>query len=99
MTQAAGRTPGLERLRVRFGLDAFEVDTLLHAVAPTLDPSLPRLSSRLTGANFRSWVDVGFVIQVHFCGVAERLRARARFGPGAPLLEHRLIALDCSRPD
>lgn len=98
-TQKAGRTIGLESLRARFGLDDFERDVLLHALAPSLDPSILKLHARLSGVAWRSWVDVGFVIHVHFPTVAERLRARDRFTPGSRLVENRLLTLDRSRPD
>jgi SpoVK/Ycf46/Vps4 family AAA+-type ATPase len=90
---------GLETLRARFDLQPFEIDTLLHAVAAALDPSLLKLHSRISGAAWRNWVDVGFVIDVHFEGVAARLRAREHFLPGAPLLKNRLLVLDRGRPD
>ena len=98
-THAAGRTIGLEVTRERFGLDEIDCDTLLHAIAPTLDPSILKLHARVTGSQWRSWVDVGFVIQVHFEGIADRLRARSRFLPGGKLVDSRLVVLDRSRPD
>ncbi|MSP60320.1 MAG: AAA family ATPase [Myxococcales bacterium] len=96
---ASPRTPGLETLRVRFGLSPFEVDALLHALAPSLDASILKLQGRLSGTAWRTWVDVGFVIHVHFDGVAARLRAREHFLPTSTLLRQRLLLLDRGRPD
>jgi SpoVK/Ycf46/Vps4 family AAA+-type ATPase len=90
---------GLEALRERFNLSPFEVDAILHALAPSLDPSILKLHGRLSGVAWRTWVDVGFVIHLYFDGVAARLHAREFFLPNAPLLRNRLIALDRGRPD
>ncbi len=97
--QATARPIGLETLRARFQLSAFEVDVLLHAVAPALDPSLLKLHGKLTGVAWRNWVDIGFVIHLYFDGVAARLRARQHFLATAPLLHNRLIHLDRGRPE
>lgn len=98
-TAVHGRALGLEQLRARFALGDFEVDTLLHALSPSLDPGILRLHARLSGSGWRTWIDVGNVIQCHERGVADRLRARARFLPDAPLLAHRLLSLDRARPE
>ncbi|HEX2574606.1 MAG TPA: ATP-binding protein [Polyangia bacterium] len=98
-TQGAGRPLGLETLRTRFGLGEFETEVLLHAAVPVLEPGLLRLYGRLSGHNWRTGVDVGTVIQVHFEGAAARLRARMHFRPEAPLLSQRLVLLDRGRPE
>ena len=99
-TLKAGREPGLESLRRRFSLDDFEIDVLLHALASAVDPSVQKLYGRVSGQSFRAGgVDVGLIIQVHFEGVAARLRARERFMPTARLVTERLIVVDRSRPD
>ncbi len=90
---------GLPSLQRRLGLDDADADVLLHAVAAQLDPSLAKLHTKLSGTAFHPWLDVGLAVQVRHDGVAERLRARARFEPEAPLLQHRLIALDRARPE
>ena len=99
-SEAAG-TPafGLESLRRRFKLDDEELDILVHVAATSLDPQLGRLHTKLAGTAFHPWLDVGLAISVHHDGVGERLRARARFQPGSPLLTHRLVALDRARPE
>ena len=71
----------------------------MHAAAAQLDPSLGKLHTKLSGTAFHPWLDVGLAVQVQHDGVAERLRARARFQPDAPLVRHRLIALDRARPE
>ena len=92
-------TLGLPSLQKRLGLDEADADVLMHAAAAQLDPSLAKLHTRLSGTAFHPWLDVGIAVQVQHDGVAERLRARARFEPDAPLLRHRLIALDRARPE
>jgi SpoVK/Ycf46/Vps4 family AAA+-type ATPase len=96
----ATQTPlGFETLRRRFGLDDIDADTLLLAAAASLDPALQKTFTRLSGTPFHPWLDVGIAIALHHDGVADRLRARARFQPEAPLVKSRLITLDRSRPD
>jgi SpoVK/Ycf46/Vps4 family AAA+-type ATPase len=98
-TEAAGTPLGLEALRRRFSLDDEDVDVLLHAAAAGLDGNLGRLHTKLSGAAFHPWLDVALCIQVHHDAIADRLRARARFQPDAPLLKHRLVHLDRTRPE
>ncbi|MGZ3429020.1 MAG: ATP-binding protein, partial [Polyangia bacterium] len=92
-------TLGLPALQKRLGLVDEDVAVLMHAAAAQLDPSLGKLHTKLSGSAFHPWLDVGIAVQVEHDGVADRLRARARFQPDAPLLRHRLIALDRARPD
>ena len=98
-SEAAGVAIGLEQLRRRFALDDEDVDILVHVAAASLDPQLGKLHTRLSGAPFHPWLDVGIAIVVHHDGVGERLRARARFQAGASLIKHRLISLDRARPE
>jgi SpoVK/Ycf46/Vps4 family AAA+-type ATPase len=98
-TEAAGVELGLEALRRRFQLDGEDTDLLLHAAAAALDGGLGKLHTRLAGVPFHPWLDVGLAIVVHHDGAGERLRARARFQPDAPLIAHRLITLDRARPE
>ncbi|HEX9104833.1 MAG TPA: hypothetical protein VF997_21630, partial [Polyangia bacterium] len=98
-TAQAREALGLPALQARLGLDDADVDVLMHAAAAQLDPSLGKLHTRLSGTAFHPWLDVGLAVQVQHDGVAERLRARARFEPSAPLVRHRLIALDRARPE
>lgn len=90
---------GLPSLQRRLALPDEDADVLMHAAAAQLDPSLGKLHTRLSGTAFHPWLDVGLAVQVQHDGLAERLRARARFEPTAPLLRHRLIALDRARPE
>ena len=98
-SEAAGVELGLESLRRRFQLDDEDVDLLLHVAASTVDTTLGKLHSKLAGVPFHPWLDVGLAIAVHHDAVGDRLRARARFQPEAPLLANRLIVLDRTRPD
>src|SRR5690242_21774459 len=95
----AGGELGLPTLQKRLGLDDQDADVLLHAAAAQLDASLGKLHTKLSGTAFHPWLDVALAVQVQHDGVAERLRARARFEADAPLLRHRLIALDRARPE
>ena len=99
MAARAGDGIGLPMLQKRLGLDDADADVLMHAAATQLDPALGKLHTKLSGTAFHPWLDVGLAVQVQHDGVAERLRARARFEPTAPLVKHRLIALDRARPE
>jgi SpoVK/Ycf46/Vps4 family AAA+-type ATPase len=99
MAARAHEALGLPALQKRLGLQSEDVDVLMHAAAAQLDPSLAKLHTKLSGTPFHPWLDVGLAVQVQHDGVAERLRARARFEPTAPLLRHRLVALDRARPE
>jgi SpoVK/Ycf46/Vps4 family AAA+-type ATPase len=90
---------GLEVLRQRFQLSDEDADTLLHAAATAIDPTLGKVHTKLSGVAFHPWLDVGLAIAVHHDGVGERLRARARFQPESPLVANRLVLLDRTRPE
>jgi SpoVK/Ycf46/Vps4 family AAA+-type ATPase len=92
-------TLGLPSLQKRLALADDDAAVLMHAAAAQLDPSLGKLHTKLSGTAFHPWLDVGIAVQVEHDGVADRLRARSRFQPDAPLVRHRLIALDRTRPD
>ena len=98
-SEAAGLVIGLESLRRRFGLDDADVDVLVHTAAAAIDGSLGKLHTKLSGHAFHPWLDVALCIQAQHDDLADRLRARARFQPTAPLLKHRLLHLDRARPD
>ena len=98
-TAAVKETLGLPALQRRLGLDDADVDVLMHAAAAQLDPGLGKLHTKLSGTAFHPWLDVGLAVQMQHDGVADRLRARARFEPDAPLLRHRLVTLDRARPE
>jgi SpoVK/Ycf46/Vps4 family AAA+-type ATPase len=90
---------GFESLRKRFNLDDEDADILLLVAASTIDPALGKSFTKLSGTPFHPWLDVGLAIAIKHDGPAERLRARARFQPDAPLIANRLITLDRNRPD
>lgn len=98
-TAASTAALGLPELQRRFALDDDDVEVLQHAAAAQIDSTLGKLHTRLSGAAFHPWLDVGLMVQVQHDGTAERLRARARFQPDAPLVRHRLIALDRGKPE
>ena len=73
---------GSRRCRSGSGSTSEDADVLMHAAAAQLDPSLGKLHTKLSGTAFHPWLDVGLAVQVQHDGVAERLRARARFRAG-----------------
>ena len=97
-SEAGGIALGAEQLRRRFELDGPDFDVLLHAAAAAVDGRFAKLHTKLSGAAFHPWLDVGLAAQLHHRGVGERLRARARFEGSAPLVRHRLITLDRAGP-
>jgi len=98
-SQRAGVEFGAEILRKRFQLDDEALDVLLHTAATSIDSQLGKLHTKLSSTAFHPWLDVNLAVQVHHDGAGDRLRARARFQPDAPLIKHRLIHLDRARPD
>jgi hypothetical protein len=92
----------LRRLARGFGLDAFDVEVLLVAVAPDLDPRFERLYGYLHDDISRRRASAGLALEL--CGPAGRSltvdgAARARLGPHGPLVAGGLLVLeDTDRP-
>ena len=91
------RLDGLARC---FGLTPFDVDVLLVALAPEIDVRYERLFGYLHDDVTRRRPSVDLALNLLCARFEDKLAARARFAPGAPLLRCRLIELfdDPSRP-
>jgi ATP-dependent 26S proteasome regulatory subunit len=88
---AAGDTPALALLRDALGLEAFDLDVLLIALAPELDLRYERLYGYLQDDVTRRRPTVDLALKLLCHSAAEKLEKRARFLPEAPLLRHGLI--------
>ncbi|MFT5430026.1 MAG: AAA+ superfamily predicted ATPase, partial [Myxococcota bacterium] len=84
-------------LQDRFGLDAFELDVVLLALAPSLDLRFNRYYALLREGSLRGELDVDGILGLLGGGLSERIRLRRYFAPDAPLVQHHVIALDRHR--
>ncbi|MCQ9181333.1 AAA family ATPase [Streptomyces sp. IBSBF 2953] len=99
----AGREPGwedivgMERgwswLRNCYGLCDFELDVVLLALAPEVDPAYERLYGCLQDDADRRRPTVGLALDLLTATPRERLLARRFFGADAPLLGRRVLSL------
>ena len=92
MTQSV-EAPPLALLRDALGLDAFDLDALVIALAPELDLRYERLYGYLQDDVTRRRPSVDLVLNLLCGSAAERLERRAQFLPQAPLLRHGTIEL------
>jgi len=76
-----------------FGLDAFDLNVLLVALAPEIDLRYERIYAYLQDDVSRRWPSVDLALDLLCRSPAQKLAARARFAAAAPLLAHRLLAL------
>jgi hypothetical protein len=83
----------LVQLARRFALARFEIDALLIALAPELDLRYERLYAYLHDDVTRKRPSVDLALHLLCRSLDERFAARARFGPGAPLVRHGLVHL------
>ncbi len=82
----------------RFGLDDFERDVLLLALAPSLNLEFARAYGRLLESPLKSELNVDTALSILTAGgTADRVRARRYFAIDAPLLRHHLLSLDRHR--
>jgi len=96
--EAAGADLRLRRLARAFGLDPFDVELLLVALAPDLDPRLERLYGYLNDDVSRRRASAGLALEL--CGAPRPGGAqRARLGPAGPLVAGGLVLVeDPDRP-
>ncbi len=98
--ERAGAQLRLRALARAFGLEAVDVELLLIALAPDLDPRFERLYGYLHDDVSRRRASVGLAIEL--CRPAADWDSgwiRARLGPMAPLLAGRLLLIeDVDRP-
>jgi hypothetical protein len=83
----------LVQLQSMFGLEPVDVDTLLICLAPEIDLRYERLYAYLQDDVTRKRPGVSLVLNLLCTTPDERLTARRRFLPAAPLLQHQLLVL------
>jgi hypothetical protein len=77
----------------RLGLDEFERDVLLLALAPEVDRRYERVFAYLSDDATCRQPTVALALELLCDDLGERLRRRSAFGPGAPLVRLRAIRL------
>jgi AAA+ superfamily predicted ATPase len=87
----AGETLRLERLAATFGLDQFEVDTLLICLAPTLDLRYERLYGYLQDDVTRKRPSISLILDLLCPPGAERTARLAYFTGDSPLFRNHLL--------
>ncbi|MEU6885650.1 ATP-binding protein [Streptomyces viridosporus] len=102
-SQPAGSEPGWERiaatergwswLRTGYALSDFELDVVLLALAPEVDPRYERLYGYLQDDVNRRRPTMGLALDLLTVTARERLAARRYFGAEAPLLGRRVLSL------
>jgi hypothetical protein len=98
VAEAAGGELRLRRLAAAAGLTELDVDLLVVALVPDLDPRFERLYGYLNDDVTRRRASIGLALEL--AGVlAGSAPARARLLPGAPLVDTRLLHVeDADRP-
>jgi AAA+ superfamily predicted ATPase len=89
--QRAGQASRLEQLANEFGLDRFDVDVLLLALAPALDVRYERLYGFLQDDVTRKRPTPNLGLDLLCAPGAERWAHLARFSADAPLFRQRLL--------
>ena len=89
--QLAETPTALDRMCLKFELDAFERTILLLAIAPIFSRSFNDLFGRLHIDGGSSSLDVETVFQFCELSYAERIEKRRVFAPGAPLARHDMV--------
>ena len=90
--EAAGADLRLRRLAAAFGLDELDIDLLLVALAPDIDPRLERVYAYLHDDVSRRRASTGLALQL--CGAERTSAARFAFAAGAPLVSGGLLVID-----
>jgi SpoVK/Ycf46/Vps4 family AAA+-type ATPase len=93
LTSKSGRRLTLSYLAERFGLSAAEVDLLLIAMAPELEPRYETLYAYLQDDVTRKRPSVDLALNLICRRDREKLFARRFLAPGAPLIHFRMIDL------
>jgi hypothetical protein len=98
--EAAGADLRLRRLAISFGLEPYDIELLLIALAPDLDPRFERLYGYLHDDVSRRRASAGLALEL--CSPRESPGTsvgRRRLGPHAPLVAARLLIVeDQDRP-
>jgi SpoVK/Ycf46/Vps4 family AAA+-type ATPase len=93
LTAKTGRRLTLPHLAERFGLSAAEVDLLLVAMAPELEPRYETLYAYLQDDVTRKRPSVDLALNLICRSEREKLFARRFLAPGAPLIHFHLVEL------
>jgi Winged helix domain, variant/ATPase family associated with various cellular activities (AAA) len=98
--ERAGADLRLRRLATSFGLDAYDVELLLIALAPDLDPRFERLYGYLHDDVSRRRASAGLALELCSSGASPGAGpGRARLGPLGPLVAGGLVVVeDPDRP-
>lgn len=83
----------LARLAESFEMTNFDVAAMVVALAPELDLRYERIFGYLHDDASRRRASVDLVLNLLCSSIEERIEARARFAPDAPLLRHHLVEL------
>jgi hypothetical protein len=90
--EAEGADLRLRRLAEAFGLNELDIDLLLVALAPDIDPRLERVYAYLHDDVSRRRASTGLALQL--CGAERTSAARFAFAAGAPLVSGGLLVID-----
>jgi SpoVK/Ycf46/Vps4 family AAA+-type ATPase len=93
LTAKSGRRLTLPYLAERFGLSSAEVDLVLVALAPELEPRYETLYAYLQDDVTRKRPSVDLALNLICRSDREKLFARRFFAPGAPLVHFRIVDL------
>jgi hypothetical protein len=93
LTEQAWRTLSLPRLAEVFGLSPAEVDLLLIALGPELEPRYEKVYSYLQVDATRKRPSVDLALNLICRSAAEKVYARQLLSAGAPLLYYKLLSL------
>jgi hypothetical protein len=88
--ESSGADLRLRRLRRSFGLDGFDLELLLVALAPDLDPRVERLYGYLHDDVTRRRASAGLALEL--CGAGST--GRSRLDPAGPLIAGRLLLVE-----
>ncbi|TNF29946.1 MAG: AAA family ATPase [Deltaproteobacteria bacterium] len=91
--------PSLLKVQETFGLDDFERDVLLLALAPAIDGSFQSLFGRVRGSSYRAPLDIDAALTLLVDDFADRVRHRQAFAPSGRLLQSNLLLVGRGAPD
>jgi SpoVK/Ycf46/Vps4 family AAA+-type ATPase len=94
-----GTSLRLERLKELFNLSPFDVDALLICLAPEIHLKFEKLYAYLQDNLTKKRASVDLVLGLLSRTFENKLSARQRFAPQAPLMRHLLLALSSEIPE
>jgi ATP-dependent 26S proteasome regulatory subunit len=90
---AAGVPLRLVNLAILFDLSLFDLDVLLIALAPELEPRYSAIFAELQSETHNAGPSVDLILNLTSPTFESKLSVRQRFEPEAPLLRHHLIEI------